>query len=330
MPRVASLGLRSMSEILDLHADRQSESRRPGKRRPRPAAGGLCRRGLLRPRERDPVRQRLDLRRLRPRAGRGRRRGAGHRGRPAVPAGARPSTGRSGPSTTSADIVAPPWSSGRPTSAGSSPAPITPGPTASTARCRTTPHFRRARPPRASRPRPGGAEPEAGPLRRLAGLDLRQPGRHGHATSTDFVAPIARRLAAAKLDRLTPVATLDLGEVRTNWKFLMENFIEPYHVQFVHKTTTEQPLSDHSTFIDGHCLGSAWSRSRARRTAAAAATPWRSIPALPDPVSQLRARALSSRPDRRAPQRAAGRRPHPAAAGHLSHRRAEPLDRGDH
>ena len=37
----------------------------------------------------------------------------------------------------------------------------------------------------------------------------------------------------------------------------MENFIEPYHVQFVHKTTTEQPLKDHSTFIDGHCLGSA-------------------------------------------------------------------------
>lgn len=28
-------------------------------------------------------------------------------------------------------------------------------------------------------------------------------------------------------------------------------------MQFVHKTTTEQPLCDHSTFIDGHCLGSA-------------------------------------------------------------------------
>jgi choline monooxygenase len=37
----------------------------------------------------------------------------------------------------------------------------------------------------------------------------------------------------------------------------MENFIEPYHVQFVHKTTTEQPLVDHYTVVDEHCLGSA-------------------------------------------------------------------------
>ena len=72
----------------------------------------------------------------------------------------------------------------------------------------------------------------------------------------DFIAPIARRLEDLNLAQMTPVATLDLGEVKTNWKFLMENFIEPYHVQFVHKTTTEQPLTDHSTFIDGHCLGS--------------------------------------------------------------------------
>ena len=72
----------------------------------------------------------------------------------------------------------------------------------------------------------------------------------------DFIAPVARRLEDLNLAQMTPVATLDLGEVKTNWKFLMENFIEPYHVQFVHKTTTEQPLTDHSTFIDGHCLGS--------------------------------------------------------------------------
>ena len=72
-----------------------------------------------------------------------------------------------------------------------------------------------------------------------------------------FIAPLARRLGGVDFARMKAVATLDLGEVRTNWKFLMENFIEPYHVQFVHKTTTEQPLKDHSTFIDGHCLGSA-------------------------------------------------------------------------
>ena len=37
----------------------------------------------------------------------------------------------------------------------------------------------------------------------------------------------------------------------------MENFIEPYHVQFVHASTTDQPLSDHYTIVDGRCLGSA-------------------------------------------------------------------------
>ena len=56
---------------------------------------------------------------------------------------------------------------------------------------------------------------------------------------------------------LDPVATLDFGEVNTNWKALMENFIEPYHVQFVHSSTTEQPLADHFTVVDGTCLGSA-------------------------------------------------------------------------
>ena len=37
----------------------------------------------------------------------------------------------------------------------------------------------------------------------------------------------------------------------------MENFIEPYHVQFVHRTTTNQPLKDHYTIVDDVCLGSA-------------------------------------------------------------------------
>ena len=72
-----------------------------------------------------------------------------------------------------------------------------------------------------------------------------------------YSAALARRLDGVDLARMRPVATLDFGEVPANWKFLMENFIEPYHVQFVHSSTTEQPLKDHSTFIDGMCLGSA-------------------------------------------------------------------------
>ena len=53
------------------------------------------------------------------------------------------------------------------------------------------------------------------------------------------------------------LVTIDLGEVAANWKLLMENFIEPYHVQFVHATTTEQPLADHYTVNDPGCLGCA-------------------------------------------------------------------------
>lgn len=79
----------------------------------------------------------------------------------------------------------------------------------------------------------------------------------------DFVAPLARRLEDIDFDRVEHLVTIDLGEVRANWKLLMENFIEPYHVQFVHSTTTEQPLGDHYTINEAGCLGSAIDISRA-------------------------------------------------------------------
>lgn len=73
----------------------------------------------------------------------------------------------------------------------------------------------------------------------------------------EFVAPLERKLNGLELANIKPVATLDFGSIKTNWKTLMENFIEPYHVQFVHKTTTSQPLIDHYTVVEEHCLGSA-------------------------------------------------------------------------
>lgn len=77
-----------------------------------------------------------------------------------------------------------------------------------------------------------------------------------------YVAPLAKQLDGVGVSEAKPVATIEFGEVKANWKFLMENFIEPYHVQFVHATTTEQPLRDHRTLIDGICLGSAVNISR--------------------------------------------------------------------
>ena len=73
----------------------------------------------------------------------------------------------------------------------------------------------------------------------------------------DFVTPLARNTQGLDLASARLVGVIDLGVVKANWKALMENFIEPYHVQFVHRKTTEQPLRDHYTVIDGGCLGSA-------------------------------------------------------------------------
>ncbi len=80
---------------------------------------------------------------------------------------------------------------------------------------------------------------------------------------SDHVAPLANRLNGVDLSDLKLVGVLDFGEVDTNWKFLMENFIEPYHVPVVHSSTTDQPLADHYVVNDGTCLGSAVDIDRA-------------------------------------------------------------------
>ena len=78
----------------------------------------------------------------------------------------------------------------------------------------------------------------------------------------EFVAPLARRVAGLDLNRMHHLVTLDFGEVAANWKLLIENFIEPYHVQFVHAATADQPLSDHYTVNEPGCLGCAIDVSR--------------------------------------------------------------------
>ena len=71
-----------------------------------------------------------------------------------------------------------------------------------------------------------------------------------------YASTLINQLEGINLEKILPVATLDFGKINTNWKFLIENFIEPYHVQFVHKKTTSQPLKDHYTIVDGICYGS--------------------------------------------------------------------------
>ena len=80
---------------------------------------------------------------------------------------------------------------------------------------------------------------------------------HHPESFEDHIEPLKSRLADINFDQVKAVGMIDMGEVKCNWKLLMENFIEPYHVQFVHSSTTDQPLSDHYTVIDRHCLGSA-------------------------------------------------------------------------
>jgi choline monooxygenase len=77
-----------------------------------------------------------------------------------------------------------------------------------------------------------------------------------------FVSPLAKWLEGIDFGNLEHLLTIDLGEICSNWKLLMENFIEPYHVQYVHSSTTEQPLTDHYTINESGCLGSAVDPSR--------------------------------------------------------------------
>ena len=72
----------------------------------------------------------------------------------------------------------------------------------------------------------------------------------------EYAKPLIKKFDDVDFNKLKYAATLDFGKINTNWKFLIENFIEPYHVQFVHKTTTNQPLKDHYTIVDGICYGS--------------------------------------------------------------------------
>jgi choline monooxygenase len=109
--------------------------------------------------------------------------------------------------------------------------------------------------------RPGGFEPDAHgliPIRSHVWQDWIFVNLGGGAPPFEtYAEPFLSRLEGIDFDKVKPVAMLDFGEVETNWKFIMENFIEPYHVQFVHSITTTQPLRNHYTVAEEPCFGSA-------------------------------------------------------------------------
>ncbi len=72
----------------------------------------------------------------------------------------------------------------------------------------------------------------------------------------DFLAPLKAYIGDLDLDHIHPIIEMDSGTVNANWKFLSENFCEPYHVPVVHpETAAGQPLKDHYMVRDRHLTG---------------------------------------------------------------------------
>jgi choline monooxygenase len=65
------------------------------------------------------------------------------------------------------------------------------------------------------------------------------------------------RASGAGLDTLKHVSRIDFGTIEGNWKIVVENFIEPYHVAYVHsESCAGQPLEAHHAYHDGALVGS--------------------------------------------------------------------------
>jgi choline monooxygenase len=68
--------------------------------------------------------------------------------------------------------------------------------------------------------------------------------------------PLKNRLGDFDFINLRHLHTLEQGEVKANWKLIMENSLEPYHTPFVHKTTGGGiPLEDHYMIVDEGLIG---------------------------------------------------------------------------
>lgn len=70
------------------------------------------------------------------------------------------------------------------------------------------------------------------------------------------LAALLSEIEAIDFSQLTHFLSLDFGEVPVNWKLMLENSLENYHVPQVHAETAGQHrLEDHFCIVRDHCIG---------------------------------------------------------------------------
>lgn len=81
---------------------------------------------------------------------------------------------------------------------------------------------------------------------------------------SDYVKPLEQRVeswpfraSGYGLETLQHVARIDFGVIKGNWKVVVENYIEPYHVAYVHEESCAgQPMEAHHAYHEGALVGS--------------------------------------------------------------------------
>jgi choline monooxygenase len=99
----------------------------------------------------------------------------------------------------------------------------------------------------------------------------------------EFARPLMVRFAAYDLSVLKRAARID-WEIEANWKLVLENFVESYHLSFIHPQVDEYSRAeDHYDIIDGPVCGSG---NLTAITAEAAAGPLPKFPKLPPDLTR--------------------------------------------
>jgi choline monooxygenase len=73
----------------------------------------------------------------------------------------------------------------------------------------------------------------------------------------EHIKPLIEQIGDYDFSRLVPAVRRDFGVVKGNWKSVIENFMEPYHVYVVHSHSCGgQPLASHYVVNNGTLTGS--------------------------------------------------------------------------